>query len=163
MSIGFVLILIYFVMHHVLGFSFQRKITPYNKRIFKKFESKTAVMNYSEIKLFRELTRCHSPKYLVFPMVRIEDVIQVKTIVRHPKARQALRGRIKSRHFDFVICDGSSLPLAVVELDGPSHKKSSQKKIDAFKDGLCEAVGIKMFRLPISKTYRLDVLRMKFE
>jgi hypothetical protein len=47
-------------------------------------------------------------------------------------------------HFDFVVTDSETLPLFVVEFDGPSHESAPQRERDRKKDELC-----RIFRMPI--------------
>lgn len=118
------------------------------KRIpFEKFELITAINNGAEAQLFHTLLAyagqwgCH---VLVKP--RLEDVIRVKRSVTS-KEKFALRGRIKSRHLDFLIIDANGRPLAGVELDGPTHNNARVKANDQFKDNLAYSVGLPLHRV----------------
>ncbi|MGJ8559166.1 MAG: DUF2726 domain-containing protein [Litorimonas sp.] len=121
---------------------------PSNKRIpFEKYELTSAINNGAEAKLFHSLLAyagqwgCH---VLVKP--RLEDVIRVKPNMSG-KEKFSLRGRVKSRHLDFLIVDPTGRPLAGVELDGPSHNQASAKASDRFKDNLANSVGLPLHRV----------------
>lgn len=77
---------------------------------------------------------------------RLEDVIPVKPNVSG-KEKLSLRGRVKSRHLDFLIVDAVGRPLAGIELDGPSHNRASAKAADQFKDNLTHSVGLPLHRV----------------
>ena len=76
----------------------------------------------------------------------ISACIAVKAKVKG-KAKEARRGRIKSRHFDFLVIDTFASPLAALEFDGKHHQKKGFRKADRFKDELCSKVGLPLFRI----------------
>lgn len=128
--------------------STKRRTKTSNKRIpIEKYELITAINNGAEAKLFHSLLAyagqwgCH---VLVKP--RLEDVIRVKQNVTG-KEKLSLRGRVKSRHLDFLIVDATGRPLAGVELDGPTHNWASAKAADEFKNNLARAVGLPLYRV----------------
>jgi hypothetical protein len=118
------------------------------KRVpLEKYELVAAINNGAEANLFHSLLAyagqwgCH---VLVKP--RLEDVIGVRRNVTG-KEKFSLRGRVKSRHLDFLIVDATGRPLAGVELDGPTHRRAAAQAGDQFKDDLAEAVGLPLHRV----------------
>ena len=110
------------------------------------------VTNYSEGQLFGALCR-HMPSHLhVIVKPRLEDIIGVRGGLG-PHRRQSLRGRVRSRHLDFVIIDRAGRPLAGIELDGPSHGSRAAQAADRFKNALCDAVGLPLYRVRTDTDY----------
>ena len=98
---------------------------------------------------------CHK-KYNVLTKTRVEDVIYV---TREGRSRSEIfrdRGRIKSRHFDFLLCDNQAQPIAAIELDDSSHNTAKARETDRFKDELCASVGLEMIRFKVADRYDVD-------
>ncbi|MEP6342518.1 MAG: DUF2726 domain-containing protein [Maricaulaceae bacterium] len=120
----------------------------FNPKIFKYFTARESLfVNKSEAVLFDILYKTLSPKYRVFTKVRLEDIIGVRTGNMDAKVRWSLRGRVKSRHVDFVISTPKGQVLMMIELDGTSHLSSAAQHADAFKDALANAVNIPLYRI----------------
>lgn len=102
---------------------------------------------------FYKKLKCIADKYNlhILSKVRMEDIIRVKEELPYSEKSSA-RGRIKSRHIDFIIADPENLYiLLAIELDDNSHKYKKAKEIDQFKNEVFEAVG-----LPYIRTYGYD-------
>lgn len=127
-----------------------QKLVP-GRIAFEGYELVSSVNNPSEAQLFHSLVAyagqsgCH---VLVKP--RLEDIIKVRRNITG-KDKSSLRGRIRSRHLDFVIIDGMGQPLAAVELDGPSHNSKSAQAADHFKNSLAHSVGLPLHRVLTSE------------
>lgn len=91
---------------------------------------------------------------LLYPKVRLEDYIEVCDI---GKNKQSLRGRIRSRHVDFLLCDDKLHVKAAIELDDHSHDNKKAKEIDYFKDQLHKSIGLQLFRVSVKKDYIEDI------
>ncbi|MGH3164855.1 MAG: DUF2726 domain-containing protein, partial [Trebonia sp.] len=79
----------------------------------------------------------------VCPKVRLEDVINAVG------GEPAARGRIKSRHVDFLLVDGAWRPLLAVEVDGSSHDSPERRERDAMVDGMLADAGVPVLHLPV--------------
>lgn len=107
---------------------------------------------------FLRVLREAAPELDVFGKVRLEDVIVAKRGLSKSE-RASARGRIKSRHVDFVLTDPKSTRvLLVVELDDSTHLSERAKKVDAFKDGALAAAGIPLLRVRASASYDVEDL-----
>lgn len=107
---------------------------------------------------FLRVLREAAPDADVFGKVRLEDVIVAKRGLSKSE-RASARGRIKSRHVDFVLTDPKSTRvLLVVELDDSSHASERAKKADAFKDGALAAAGVPILRVRASASYVVEDL-----
>lgn len=90
----------------------------------------------------------------LYPKVRLEDYIEVCDT---GKNKQSLRGRIRSRHVDFLLCDDKLHIRAAIELDDHSHDNTKAKEIDYFKDELHKSIGLQLFRVSVKKDYIEDI------
>ncbi len=82
----------------------------------------------------------------ILSKVRLEDIAAVKKGI-DKKEYSSARGRVMSRHIDFVIADPSNLRiLLALELDGKSHESIKQQQNDHFKDTLFTDIGLPFIR-----------------
>ncbi len=94
---------------------------------------------------------------VVLAKVRMEDLLDIP---RGTAERERHRGRVKSRHVDFLICQAQTLkPLMAIELDDPSHRRADVIKRDAFVDLVMETIGLPIWHVPTAKTYEPAALR----
>jgi len=166
---AFVLSLIFAVMFFT-GLTVNKAPRSYNRAIFKHYVLGSTIMNESERQLYFALLRKFGRSFHVCPKVRVEDVIQVNNKKRPFKERNALRSRIKSRHFDALVTDPRGRPVAAFEFDGPTHFLTGPKFSDSifkrlyryvtgfgavraargadkFKNELCSSVGLPLYRI----------------
>lgn len=95
----------------------------------------------------------------VFAKVRVADVIGIRPGTA-ASARQTALNKISSKHVDFVVCDSATLAICgAVELDDRSHARGDRRLRDEFLDGLFEAVGLPLIRVPVRSGYNLDDIR----
>lgn len=87
--------------------------------------------------------KCDMNELTICPKVRLEDFIKVHDI----REKQSYRGRIKSRHVDFLICDQYLNPLCGIELDDSSHNTWKARKADKFKNELYQAINLPLYRV----------------
>lgn len=96
---------------------------------------------------FWNVLRTKVAKYdlLICPKVRMEDFLSVSA--KTDRQRQAWRGKIKSRHIDFILCDKDMRMLAGIELDDASHGTKEAMRLDRFKNQVFETIGLPLFRV----------------
>lgn len=117
---------------------------------FSLYRKKDRVMNESEQALFINLQKTLGDRYIVLSKVRIEDFVEAT----HEVGGYGARGRIKSRHVDFLICDrATTQPLIAVELDGKSHRGEDQQKRDRFVDELYKTIGLPIYHVPVGSNF----------
>lgn len=90
----------------------------------------------------------------LYPKVRLEDFIETKG---EWKEKQSLRGRIKSRHVDFLVCDDKLYIKAAIELDDKSHTSEKAQIADQFKNELFRLLNIPLFRIQVKQDYTEDI------
>jgi len=84
----------------------------------------------------------------------LEDVIGVRRDITYNPLKWLLRGRVKSRHIDFLIIDRSGRPRIAIELDGPHHTRDDAKNADALKNGLFKASKIQFYRVKTGENFQ---------
>lgn len=122
------------------------KTAPSDARTYEAFEpAESLFVNRSERVFFQSLRRALPHDYHLHSKVRLEDIVRVKKAIKG-QAHWQLRGRVKSRHVDYLITDINGVPKAAIELDGSSHNKAALNA-DKLKDGIFEAVGLPLIRV----------------
>lgn len=129
------------------------KTAPSDARTYAAFERADSLfVNRSELAFFHALRRALPEDYHLHSKTRLEDIVRVRSRFTG-QARWALRGRVKSRHVDYLITDGKGVPKAAIELDGSSHNKEAYAA-DTLKDGIFDAVGLPLIRVRTGADYR---------
>lgn len=110
-------------------------------------------VNRAEQAFFDIMKRALPPGFILLTKVRMEDIVGVKPDISDPKRKWALRGRIKSRHVDFLICNPVGVPALVVELDGASHRGRGSAAADNLKDRIFAACGVPCVRVKTGEDF----------
>lgn len=122
--------------------------------IFRHYEAKSSLLvNSAEIAFFHSLVRAMPPYLYVLAKPRLEDVIGVKKNLPNAKLGFQLRGRVKSRHIDFLLIDWNGRPMCGIELDGKSHKNKKAQAGDTLKDGIFAASGLPLHRVRVGQDF----------
>ena len=111
-------------------------------------------VNSPEAALFGCLCRHMPTGFHVHGKVRLEDIIRVKRGLPE-KLRWAARGRVKSRHVDYVITNRNGRPVMAIELDGASHNRKNPFEADKVKSALFTAAGIPLRRILVGEDFDL--------
>ncbi len=123
------------------------KSTQADKQTILAYEAcESLFVNAPEQALFTALLRHKRAGFHVMTKVRLEDIISVRRDIKDPRLRWQYRGRIKSRHVDFIICDERGRIVCAIELDGLSHLDDNAKMVDGFKNAIFKHVGIRLLR-----------------
>ncbi len=146
------------VLGVVLGLALRRKpfvppkTAPPNARTYNAFERvESLFVNRAELAFFHALSRALPSGFHLHSKTRLEDIVQVKRSIMG-EAHWRLRGRIKSRHVDYLITDGQGVPRLAIELDGASHNKTA-KNADDLKDGIFRAAGLPLIRVKTGENF----------
>lgn len=103
------------------------------------------ILTKNEYSFYMKLRSKINKDLLVFPKVRMEDIVNVnKNFDNSNKTRH--RNYIKSRHLDFVIADKNLQILCAVELDDSSHFSKDAKVNDKLKDDILKDAKIPLLR-----------------
>lgn len=104
---------------------------------------KVELLTPAEKLFYQTLTKAVDGKYLIFPKVRLGDIVNVEKGVDDWFSHW---GKIKSRHVDFLICDKEQRFRCVIELDDCSHNTPKQKKNDKFLNEVLAVSDIRLIR-----------------
>lgn len=92
-------------------------------------------------------------RYTIQSKVRVADVIKPKP-TRNRKKWFISFNKIKSKHFDFVLCNPTTFaPIIVIELDDNSHNMHKNKQRDIVKNNACKSSGLPLLRHRIQMKY----------
>ena len=73
-----------------------------------------------------------------------------------------LRGRIKSCHIDFLICNhAATKPLLGIELDGKSHNDPRRKNRDQFVDELYKTINLPIQHIHVGQNFSESAQKAK--
>lgn len=124
---------------------------------------KERIMNKSEQAFFINLRKVLGDEYIVLSKVRIEDFVEVnKKNMSNFSNYWSLRGRIKSRHIDFLICDlANTKPLLAIELDGKSHNDAQRRSRDQFVDELYKAIDLPIEHICVDENFSQSVQKIR--
>lgn len=93
----------------------------------------------------------------LYPKVRLEDFIKT---TGDGNEKMSLRGRIKSRHVDFLVCDDKLYIKAAIELDDISHSGEKAQAVDQFKNELFTSINLPLIRIQVKKDYTNDITNL---
>lgn len=153
-----ILVVVIIVVVIVVKYLLEKKSGDAAAADFGAYAKKNRLMNDSELAFFVNLRQTLGERFLIFPKVRIEDFVEVKKGATDSKAAYGLRGRIKSRHIDFLVCDrAKTAPLLAIEVDGKSHERAERKDRDDFVEKLYESVGPLFYSVKVGSDFRAEV------
>ncbi len=95
--------------------------------------------------------------YTAFPNVRLNDLFSIKA---SGSERQAVLGRLRDKHVDFLIVERAHYkPALGIELDGASHGHERQQYRDAVKDLLFASAELPLLRLDARRHHTAQQLQ----
>ncbi len=107
------------------------------------------LLTVSEKRFYNVLRKVVAPN-AVLAKVRLADLVGADE--RHLR-RKSNFDHIKSKHIDFVICDGALSPIIAVELDGSSHQRPDRVARDRDVNRILEIASLPILRVPVQRTY----------
>ena len=125
------------------------------------YERRGMLLSPPEINFLRTLQTAVREDWIVFSMVRLSDVLQVRPRTRK---QQIWHSRIQSKHIDFVLCDQETLEVKLaIELDDPSQRRPERAKRDRFVNTALAAAGLPLLKVPVVEKYESAVIRKDIE
>ena len=101
-------------------------------------------------------------KYVVFSKVRLEDLFL--PLFQNNKGFLYYRGKVRSRHVDFVICDAQLYnTILIIELDDSTHKRPDRMERDKFIDLALEDAGLPILHIPNASYYGPKTLQSQIQ
>lgn len=117
------------------------------------------LLTTAERSFFHVLETAVGDDYRIFVKVRVADVICLETGLA-PKIKRIASNKIRSKHFDFILCNKSDLSVVcAIELDDRNHQKQNREEHDAFLANVCERVFLPLVRIPAKEGYPITHLR----
>ncbi len=146
--------LLVYILRGKRGFS-APEVSPISNADLQAFERAPSLwVNPAEAALFDLLCRHMPPGFHVHGKVRLEDIIRVKRGLPEQR-RWAARGRVKSRHVDYLITNSRGVPVMAIELDGRSHNPQNPSEADKVKTALFKAAGLPLRRILVGENFDL--------
>jgi hypothetical protein len=125
------------------------------------YERRGGLLAPTEINLLRTLQLAAREDWLIFSMVRLSDIIKVRSKTRK---YQTWNSRIQGKHLDFVLCDVETLEVKLaVELEDPAPKTSERQRRDRFVNVALAAAGLPLLRVKPQEKYETAALRKDIE
>ncbi len=125
------------------------------------YEKRETLLTPAEINFLRSLEMAVRSDWMIFPMVRLADVIRVRSRTRK---FQSWQNRIFGKHLDFVLCDVETLEVKLaIELDDSSHSRSERVKRDRFVNSALSSAGLPLLRVPVEPKYETAAIRKSIE
>jgi very-short-patch-repair endonuclease len=129
------------------------EVSPIADETLRAFEAAPSLwVNTAEAAMFATLCRHMPPGFHVHGKVRLEDIIRVRRSLPE-KARWAARGRVKSRHVDYLITNRAGHIVLAVELDGHVHNARNPSEADKVKTALFKAAGVPLRRIRVGEDF----------
>lgn len=125
---------------------------------FNSYVAKTHLMTAAERNFYYYLIQAVEGRAQIFSMVRVADVVDIKSSVQGKKRLQKL-GKIAQKHFDYVLVDPDTKILCAIELNDSSHEQKERKERDEFLDNVMKATGIPLLKVKAAKKYDIKLIK----
>jgi len=140
------------------------EVSPIGDADLRAFEAAPSLfVNANEAALFNRMRDHLPPQYHIHSKVRLEDIIRVKRKGLSEKARWAARGRVKSRHVDYLITNRAGHILLAIELDGRAHNIRNPSEADKVKTAIFKAAGVPLRRIQVGENFDQIAARIASE
>lgn len=106
----------------------------------------------AELSFYRVLRSVTGEQVVACAKVSLGDLFFAET--GDPRKNRALANRIDRKHVDFLLCEAKTMrPMLGIELDDRSHERPERKARDELVDGVFEAAGLHLLRVPVRHSY----------
>ena len=123
------------------------------------YETNERLLTPAEGSFFGVLTQAVAGDLLVFPKVRMADVLRPRR-TKDRSAWQAAFNKINAKHFDFVLCQpGTTEIFAVIELNDKSHGSRRRKARDSFVRSACSGAKLRLIEFSAKRSYVTQEIR----
>jgi hypothetical protein len=121
------------------------------------YERRGVLLAPAEIAFLRSLQSAVREDWIIFSMVRLSDVVRVRTKSRKTRSWTS---RLQGKHIDFVLCDEETLEVKLaINLDDGSNRSDR----DRFVYLALTAAGLPLLRVRVQEKYEAAVLRKDIE
>jgi single-stranded DNA-specific DHH superfamily exonuclease len=106
----------------------------------------------AEQKFYEALDEAIDGRLMILSKVRVADLFSVTS--ESGPARQRIFRSIACKHVDFLLAEPQNLrPLAAIELDDATHRRSDRQKRDELLDDLFEKAELPLLRFKTASAY----------
>lgn len=142
-----------FLVFMLLAFLLRKRVNLFP------YEMQEQLFTPAERHFLQALDQAVGQQLRVFGKVRVADVVKVSSMRDRAQWQRAFN-KISSKHFDYVLCaPGDLAVLCAVELDDATHNQRRRIERDRFLEGVCEAAGLPLLRVPTSRHYEVRDLQ----
>jgi hypothetical protein len=125
------------------------------------YQRRGVLLSPAEIHFLRTLQAAAREDWLIFSMVRLADIIQVR-----PRTRkfQTWNSRIQGKHLDFILCDCETMEVRLaIALDDGQPRSAERQRRDRFVSVALAAAGLPLLRVRAQEKYETAALRKDIE
>ncbi len=124
------------------------------------YRKKKTLFTEAERSFLGVLDKClDASKYRVFGKVRVADILEPNPTKNRSEWSRAF-GRIKAKHFDYVICAADTLkPVCAIELDDKSHNQKKRQQRDQLLESVCKDTSLPLIRVPAKRSYKPEEVK----
>lgn len=117
----------------------------------------------AERSLLRLLEQAAGEKYRLLAKVRAANIVRVRLMSDQSAWLRAVE-QIKSRSFDFVLCDKEDLSLVcAIKLNDTSHAPQRKHERDTFLERVCKAISLPLVHIIAPSDLSVSELRKKIQ
>lgn len=137
----------------------ETKIRAQKGNVYFPYYKRNSLLTRAERSFFSVLQGIKNDEFEVFTKVRVADIVGIEKGLTKSERAKAFN-RIRSKHFDFVICDKKRVSvICIIELDDSSHLKPQAKRNDDFKNKLCASCSLPLIRIKAARSYNATEIR----
>ncbi|MCP4597508.1 DUF2726 domain-containing protein [Neptuniibacter sp.] len=124
------------------------------------YRKKETLFTEAERSFLGVLDQCIEPaQHRVFGKVRVADIVEPNPTKNRSEWSRAF-GKIKAKHFDYVICAADNLkPVCVIELDDKSHSQKKRQQRDLLLENVCKDAKLPLVRVPAQRSYKPEAIK----
>ena len=123
------------------------------------YQTKQFILSPAEQKFYKALSQGLGSQFMILMKVRVADALQPGSGVSKNEWASAFN-RIKSKHFDFLLCSHNSYEIiAAIELDDSSHQQKNRIKRDKFLNSACESANFALIRIVARQVYSAQEIK----
>jgi Protein of unknown function (DUF2726) len=116
----------------------------------------------AEQRFYEALDEAVDGRLMILSKVRVADLLSITSESR--SARNRIFRSIASKHVDFVLVEAKDLrPLAAIELDDSTHRRSDRRKRDELLDDLFAKAKLPLLRFKTASAYNPRSIEARFE
>jgi len=124
----------------------EKVVRAVKSRSAEKYEERS-LLTPTEKKFYQYLIKdLEGYDVVVNSKVRLEDILKVVNTDSRSELYK-MRGYVKSRHIDFILCDSEMNMICGIEVDDDSHSTEQAKEIDEFKNDIFRKIHKELYRI----------------